>query len=37
MPDSVLCRIFNLLKKQKTKEVIKLKELIPDWWGYDRV
>ena len=28
---------IEILKDEKTKEVIKLEELLPDWWGYDRV
>lgn len=28
---------IEILKSQKTNEVIRLEELIPDWWGYDRV
>ena len=29
----------NIVKEaeEKAKETIRLKELIPDWWGYDRV
>lgn len=28
---------IEILKKELTKETIELKELIPDWWAYDRV
>ena len=28
---------IEILKDEKTKEIIKLEELLPDWWGYDRV
>lgn len=28
---------IEILKNINTKEIVKLKELIPDWWGYDRV
>ncbi len=28
---------IEILKDINTKEVIKLKELMPSWWGYDRV
>ena len=28
---------IEILKNEKTKEIIKLEELVPDWWGYDRV
>ena len=28
---------IEILKDIETKEVIKLEELIPNWWGYDRV
>ena len=28
---------IEILKDDKTKEIIKLEELLPDWWGYDRV
>ncbi len=28
---------IEILKDIETKEIIKLEELIPDWWGYDRV
>lgn len=28
---------IEILKNEKTKEIIRLEELIPDWWGYDRV
>lgn len=28
---------IEILKNVDTKEIVKLEELIPDWWGYDRV
>lgn len=28
---------IEILKNYETKEVARLEELIPDWWGYDRV
>ncbi len=28
---------MEILMDRKTKEVIQLEKLIPDWWGYDRV
>lgn len=28
---------IEVLKNEQTKETIRLEELIPDWWGYDRV
>lgn len=28
---------IEILMDEKTKKIVKLKELIPDWWGYDRV
>lgn len=28
---------IEILKDEKTKETIRLEELIPDWWGYNRV
>lgn len=28
---------IEILKNIKTKETIKLEELIPNWWGYDRI
>ena len=28
---------IEILIDEKTKEFVKLEELIPDWWGYDRV
>ena len=28
---------IEILKDIETKEIIKLEELIPGWWGYDRV
>lgn len=28
---------IEILKDVNTKETIKLEELIPNWWGYDRV
>ena len=28
---------IEILKNLDNKEIIKLEELIPDWWGYDRV
>lgn len=28
---------IEILRNDKTKEVVRLEELIPDWWGYDRV
>ena len=28
---------IEILMDEKTKEFVKLEELIPDWWGYDRV
>ena len=28
---------IEILKNIDSKEIVKLKELIPDWWGYDRV
>lgn len=28
---------IEILKDIDTKEIVKLEELIPDWWGYDRV
>ena len=28
---------IEILKNIEPKEVVKLEELIPDWWGYDRV
>ena len=28
---------IEILKDINTKEIVKLEELIPDWWGYDRV
>lgn len=28
---------MEILMNEKTKKIVKLKELIPDWWGYDRV
>ena len=36
-----ISEIFNtkstITNKEKTKKIVKLEELIPDWWGYDRV
>lgn len=28
---------IEILKNEQTKEIIRLEELIPDWWAYDRV
>ena len=28
---------IEILMNEKTKKIVKLEELIPDWWGYDRV
>ena len=28
---------IEILKNVDTKEIVRLEELIPDWWGYDRV
>ena len=28
---------IEILKDQDTKETVKLKKLIPEWWGKDRV
>lgn len=28
---------IEILKNEKTKEIVRLEELIPDWWGYERV
>lgn len=28
---------IEILKNEKTKEIVRLEELIPDWWGYNRV
>jgi len=28
---------IEILKNIDTKEIVKLEELIPDWWGYDRI
>ena len=28
---------IEILMDEKTKKIVKLEELIPDWWGYDRV
>lgn len=28
---------IGILKDIDNKEIVKLEELIPDWWGYDRV
>ena len=28
---------IEILRDINTKEIVKLEELIPDWWGYDRV
>lgn len=28
---------IEILKNIDTKEIVRLEELIPDWWGYDRV
>ena len=28
---------IEILKDVNTKKIVKLKELIPNWWGYDRV
>lgn len=28
---------IEILKNEKTEEYVKLEDLIPDWWGYDRV
>ena len=28
---------IEILKDVNTKEIVRLEELIPDWWGYDRV
>ena len=28
---------IEILMDEKTKKIVKLKEFIPDWWGYDRV
>ena len=28
---------IEILKNIDTKEIVKLEELIPDWWGYDRM
>ena len=28
---------IEILRNEKTKETVKLEELIPDWWAYDRV
>ena len=30
-------RNIEILKDLKTKKKVKLKQLVPDWWGYDRV
>lgn len=30
-------RNIEILKDISNKEIVKLEELIPDWWGYDRV
>lgn len=28
---------IEILKNIETHEIIKLEELIPNWWGYDRL
>ena len=28
---------IEILKNKETNEIVKLEELIPNWWGYDRV
>lgn len=28
---------IEILRNEKTKETVRLEELIPDWWAYDRV
>lgn len=28
---------IEILRNEKTKEIVRLEELIPDWWGYDRI
>ena len=28
---------IEILKNVDTKEIVKLEELVPDWWGKDRV
>ena len=28
---------IEILMDEKDKKIAKLEELIPDWWGYDRV
>ena len=28
---------IEILKNEKAKEIVRLEELIPDWWGYERV
>ena len=28
---------IEILMNEKTKKIVKLEELIPDWWGYDKV
>ena len=30
-------KTIEILKDINTKEIVRLEELIPDWWGYDRV
>ena len=28
---------IEILKDEKTKEIVRLEELIPNWWGYDKI
>ncbi len=28
---------IEILRNENPQDVIRLEELIPDWWGYDRI